>query len=109
VDAPNLVGLSLRQARVRAARHGCRIELESVQPPRGRPGQRVVEQSTPPGKPSSYPAIKPGSDPIKVWLAPHCPKADNPGPTAPPAIEPALTAGPTELIGGARVIQRDQL
>jgi hypothetical protein len=91
-DVPSLTGLTLRNARARAIRAGCTLRLVDVQPPGARARQRVVQQ---------VPTSGVSARPIRVWLAPRCPK---PGPTSLPAREPLLTVGPTELISGFYVV-----
>jgi hypothetical protein len=91
-DVPKLTGLTLRAARARAIHAGCTLRLLDVQPPGARASQRVVQQ---------VPTAGVSARPIRVWLAPRCPK---PGPTALPAHEPLLTVGPTELISGFYVV-----
>lgn len=85
---PNLVGLTLSEARVRAGQSGCAVRTRDVQGPGPRPQQRIVQQA---------PLAGHRAHAISVWLVPRCPK---PGPTAPLTHEPSETAGPTELISG---------
>jgi hypothetical protein len=85
---PNLVGLTLSEARVRAGQAGCAVRTRDVQAPGPRPQQRIVQQAPLGGHRAHA---------ISVWLVPRCPKA---GPTAPLTHEPSDTAGPAELISG---------
>ena len=85
---PNLVGLTLSEARVRAVDAGCAVRTRDVQAPGPRPQQRIVQQA---------PLVGHHAHAISVWLVPRCAKR---GPTAPLTHEPSKTAGPTELISG---------
>ena len=86
--APLLVGLTLAKARVRAGRAGCRIRVVNGQIRAEEPLQRVARQK---------PAAGSKQRSINVWLVPLCAQSAAPGP---PAGEPFVTAGPTELRSG---------
>jgi hypothetical protein len=93
---PSLIGLSLSAARHRAARAGCRlqvreagnsqiIEKQSYAP---NAAQTVVRQSPRAGRMGRT---------VTVWLKPLCAQSAEPGP---PAGEPFVKSGPTELVSG---------
>jgi hypothetical protein len=86
--APRLVGLTLARARVRAGLAGCRIHVVNGQIRAEEPMQLVARQN---------PAAGSKRRSINVWLVPLCAQSAAPGP---PAREPIVTAGPTELISG---------
>jgi hypothetical protein len=97
-DVPQLTGLTLVRARRVAARSDCRIRVAGapVLAPSGRrvqisggEGQRRIARQSP----------RPGARgrSIDVWLVTECAEMGAPGP---PAGEPFVTVGPTELVSG---------
>jgi hypothetical protein len=97
-QVPALTGITLAQARRMAARSGCRIRVAgapilspSGQPVRisgGKGQRRIARQAPSPGATGAS---------IDVWLVAECAQMAAPGP---PAGEPFVTAGPTELVSG---------
>jgi hypothetical protein len=92
---PRLSGLTLAKARRRAARSGCRIHVAGA-PILTLPGERVIT-GVDPGRRIARQERNPDGQWIDVWLVPQCVEPGDPGP---PAGEPFLTPGPTELISG---------
>jgi hypothetical protein len=96
---PRLVGLNLSAAQHRAARAGCKLLAREAgsgqiveQQPHGRnSAQPVVRQTPRAGR-----AGRVGRT-VTVWLKPLCHQSAAPGP---PAGEPLVKQGPTELISG---------
>jgi hypothetical protein len=85
--APQLRGLTLDVARVKAAKDGCKLRLKGAA--LKQPGvQTVARQSPPAGRHSST---------MTVWLNPFCFGSAAYGPGI---DEPRVTAGPTELVSG---------
>lgn len=94
---PRLTGLTLAKARLRAARYGCRVHVAGA-PILTVPGERVIT-GIDPGRRIARHEPQPGvrGQSIDVWLVPECVEPGYPGP---PAGEPLVTSGPTELISG---------
>jgi hypothetical protein len=88
---PRLKGLTLARARARAARAGCRLAVVNGQVRAEEPAQLVARQAHRSGRQGRL---------IRVWLVPLCAQVGAPGP---PAGEPIVTTGPTELISGLYV------
>ncbi len=93
---PRLIGLSLSAARDRATRAGCKLqarEASTGQPikrePYGPQAAQIVVRQTPR-------AGRAGRT-VTIWLKPLCSQSADPGP---PAGEPLVKRGPTELISG---------
>ena len=96
---PRLTGLTLAKARALAARAGCQIRVSGAPiltlPPQqhvhvsGSQGQRRIARQAPRAGREGHP--------IKIWLVAECAEQALPGP---PAGEPFVTVGPTELISG---------
>jgi hypothetical protein len=85
--APQLRGLTLDVARLKAAKAGCKLRLKGAalkQPE----VQTVDRQSPPAGRHSST---------VTVWLNPFCVGSAAYGPAI---AEPTVTPGPTELVSG---------
>jgi hypothetical protein len=95
---PKLTGLTLAKARLVAARSGCSIRVAGA-PILGPSGQMVTISGPEDQRRIARQARRPGDhgDSIAVWLTPECAEMGAPGP---PAGEPLVTAGPTELISG---------
>jgi hypothetical protein len=97
---PQLAGLTLRQARAVTKPAGCRLQVLGVAiqtlPPGGHfsmapaeTGRRGVARQAPrAGRPAAV---------VTVWLVPECAQMALSGP---PAGEPIVTPGPTELVTG---------
>jgi hypothetical protein len=96
---PRLVGLSLSAARHRAARAGCKLQAREAgsgqiveqQPHSRNLAQPVVRQTPRAGRAGGVGRT------VTVWLKPLCYQSADPGP---PAGEPLVKRGPTELISG---------
>ncbi len=96
---PKLVGLSLSAARHRAARAGCKLlareagsgQIVEQQPHSRNLAQPVVRQTPRAGRAASV------KQTVTVWLKPLCSQSADPGP---PAGEPLVKRGPTELVSG---------
>lgn len=96
---PRLVGLSLSAARRRAARAGCKVqarEAGSGQIVEKRLNGRYAAQAVLRQAPRAGRAGGVGWT-VAVWLKPLCHQSADPGP---PAGEPFVKPGPTELISG---------
>jgi hypothetical protein len=93
---PRLVGLSLSTARHRAARAGCKLQAREVGSGQivekqlyvRHAAQAVVRQT---------PRAGGSGRTVTVWLKPLCYQSADPGP---PAGEPLVKRGPTELVSG---------
>ncbi len=96
---PRLVGLSLSAARHRAARAGCKLQAREAgsgqivgqQPHSPNLAQPVVRQTPRAGRAGGVGRT------VTVWLKPPCRQSADPGP---PAGEPLVKRGPTELVSG---------
>ncbi len=84
---PHLAGLTIEEARRRAARAGCRLRLE---------GARLQDAAIQTVQGTS-PAAGRRSSRVEVWLNPLCRGSAVRGPESP---EPLVTVGPTELVSG---------
>lgn len=95
---PQLTDLTLAKARLLAARSGCRIRVAGA-PIHGPSGQRVRVFGSEDQRRIARQAPQPGArgKSIDVWLVAECAEMGAPGP---PAGEPFVTAGPTELVSG---------
>jgi hypothetical protein len=94
---PRLVGLSLSAARHRAARAGCKLQAREagsgqiVGPHSPNLALPVVRQTPRAGRAGGLGRT------VTVWLKPPCRQSADPGP---PAGEPLVKRGPTELVSG---------
>ncbi len=84
--APQLRGLTLDVARLKAAKAGCKLRLKGAV--LKQPGVQTVDRQSPPGRHSST---------VTVWLNPFCRGSAAYGPGI---TEPTVTPGPTELVSG---------
>lgn len=94
---PRLVGLSLSAARHRAARAGCKLKAREASS-----GQIVGAHSPNLALPVVRQTPRGGraggvGRTVTVWLKPPCRQSADPGP---PAGEPLVKRGPTELVSG---------
>jgi hypothetical protein len=85
--APQLRGLTIRSARTRAARAGCRLRIRGSRV-RTAAIQTVARQNPGAGAVARV---------VTVWVNPLCSRTADSGP---PPGEPIVTAGPTELVSG---------
>jgi hypothetical protein len=97
-QVPPLTGLTLAKARSVAARFGCSVHVAGA-PILGPSGQRVRISGGEDRRRIARQTPKPGArgQSINVWLVAECAEMGAPGP---PAGEPFLTVGPTELVSG---------
>ena len=93
---PKLVGLSLSVARTRSAQTGCKLRVREAgtgqvveEPPSGPSSAQIITRQTPHA--GGVGRI------VTVWLKPLCDQSADPGP---PAHEPRVQRGPTELVSG---------
>lgn len=93
---PKLVGLSLSVARMRSAQAGCELRVREAGtsqvvevPPSGPSAAQIVTRQTPHA--GGVGRV------VTVWLKPLCYQSAEPGP---PAHEPRVKRGPTELVSG---------
>jgi hypothetical protein len=93
---PKLIGLSLSVARTRSAQAGCKLRVREAgtgqvveEPPYGPSAAQIITRQTPHA--GSVGRI------VTVWLKPLCDQSAEPGP---PAHEPSVKRGPTELVSG---------
>jgi hypothetical protein len=93
---PKLVGLSLSVARTRSAHAGCKLRVREAgtsqvveEPPSGPSAAQIVTNQTPHAGGAGRI--------VTVWLKPLCDQSAEPGP---PAHEPRVKRGPTELVSG---------
>jgi hypothetical protein len=89
--APQLRGLTLDVARLKAAQAGCKLRLKGAALKQAGV-QTVARQSPPAGRHSST---------VTVWLNPFCRGSAAYGPGI---AEPVVTAGPTELVSGFYIV-----
>ena len=93
--APNVVGVSLAQARRALGASGCAVTIRqlaghgSYRPPSAPDPRQIVARQSPGAGASA------GG--VTVWLKPLCYQPAAPGPTS---ATPALAPGPTELVTG---------
>jgi hypothetical protein len=96
---PRLVGLSLSAARARAARAGCKLQAREA-------GSGQIIEKRLYGRNSTQPVVRQApragragrvGRTVTVWLKPLCSQSADPGP---PAGEPFVKPGPTELVSG---------
>jgi len=93
---PKLIGLSLSVSRTRSAQAGCKLRVREAGtsqvvavPPSGPSLAQIITRQTPHA--GGVGRI------VTVWLKPLCDQSAEPGP---PAHEPRVKRGPTELVSG---------
>ena len=84
---PRLKGLAVQTARAKAAKAGCRLRM------RGAPVKQPVIQTVARQRPRAGRRAKT----VTIWVNPACFRSALSGP---PAGEPLVTSGPTELVTG---------